>query len=1033
MNISYLLLCVLFFVSIYGEELASVARKATKTPKASKTPKALKASKDPKASKAPKAKVAKVPKGDKSTKVSVGNYKVPLSFEYDCDTTDPPPTTSLNLEPALLQYHEFVNEESNQGFTSIGITVANQETSECTPSIDGNGRRLLRGFRRTFVVYNLFAFCFGFCPDQALPDIPTANRQRFLQVSSDIDLLNDVVPYLEQFKLIFRQQLDLTVTQSTTNLEETRIIDCSQRENCNAGSNCCGTSDCTCSEISESLCRVNACDLPGCCESFNELCFSFPSCSCLSSQCSDRALCCDNNLFRNCNTFCSDSTSSPTPFPINFPTRSPTSTPTRLPTNVSTRSPTRIPTKSPTMFPTRSPTKFPTVLPSLSPTYAPTLLPSSSPTITFAPFQTPSTPPTITSEPSQNLSTSPTITQAPTLLPSSSPTVTFAPFQTPSTSPTITSEPSQNLSTSPTITQQPSMNPTETSCLFLCLDEITQDDCPNDFVSLKSCHIAAVDNLCITERPCEANEGTSQCGLAFYVYRKIPCPIDMPWRQVSNGFEYYVETLRMDWLSHGQRANQYNASLTSIHSQAEMNLMINMIQNISYTMYYVGGSRRGIAGDPWTDGTSSFWEWTDQTPWDFTLWAIGEPDGQSIDNNVRESVVVLQNSRMHDTFSTLNYPAVYRRRHNNPQIMELPQTLGFEHSCALQNKTNIYCWGRNVRGQLGDGSTTNRLIPTMINFGDGRTITQLVIGHDHTCAVLDNGVVKCWGRNSEGQLGDGSTLDRPTPTTINFGGGRTVTQLALGAFHSCALLDNGVVKCWGLNSYSQLGDNSYTNRLLPTEINVSDGRTVTQIALGNEHSCALLDNGVVKCWGRNHEGQLGDGSRVDRPTPTTINFGGGRTVTHLVLGAFHSCVVLDNNAVKCWGDNYHVQLGDGSTTDRLIPTTINVSDGRNITQLAIGAYHNFAILDDGVVKCWGLNREGQLGDGSTTDRHTPTTINFSGERTVTQLALGVYHSCAVLDDDVIKCWGYNNFGQLGDESFTNRQNASSVDSLLFYT
>ena len=699
-----------------------------------------------------------------STK-ETGNYKVPLVFEYDCDTTDPPPTTSQNFEPSLIRYHEYVNEESNQGFTAIAITVTNQETSGCTPRTDGNGRGLLRGFRRTYVVYNLFAFCFGFCPVQALPEIPTVNRRRFLQSDGNIDLLSDGVPYLDQFKLIFRQQLDLTVTQSTTNLEETRRIDCSQPENCFAGSSCCGTSDCSCSKVSESLCRINACDLPGCCESFNELCFAFPSCRCLSSQCSDRALCCDNNLFRNCNTFCSDSTSSPTPFPINFPTRSPTSTPTRLPTNVSTRSPTRIPTKSPTMFPTRSPTKFPTVLPSLSPTYAPTLLPSSSPTITFAPFQTPST------------------------------------------SPTITSEPSQNLSTSPTITQQPSMNPTETSCLFLCLDEITQDDCPNDFVSLKSCHIAAVDNLCITERPCEANEGTSQCGLAFYVYRKIPCPIDMPWRQVSNGFEYYVETLRMDWLSHGQRANQYNASLTSIHSQAEMNLVMNMIQNIRSTdIYYVGGSRQGIAGDPWTDGTSSYWEWTDKTPWNFTLWASDEPNGESNGNNMHESVVVLRNSEMRDTFSTLNYPAVYRRHHNYPQIMELPNTLGAYYTCALKNKKNVNCWGRNNVGQLGDGTTTSRSIPTSINVGNGRTVTQLALGWCHSCALLDGGDIKCWGRNVDGQLGDGTTTSRSLPTSVNVGNGRTVTQLARGGYHSCALLNGGNIMCWGRNTHGQLGD-----------------------------------------------------------------------------------------------------------------------------------------------------------------------------------------------------------------------------------
>ena len=306
----------------------------------------------------------------------------------------------------------------------------------------------------------------------------------------------------------------------------------------------------------------------------------------------------------------------------------------------------------------------------------------------------------------------------------------------------------------------------------------------------------------------------------------------------------------------------------SIHSQGEMSLMVNMIQNISSTdIYYVGGSRRGIAGDPWTDGSSSFWEWADKTQWKITLWASDEPTGQSIGNNIRESVVVLRNSRMRDTFPTLNYPAVYRRRNNYPQIMEL--ALSKHHSCALKNKNNVYCWGDNGWGQLGDGSTTDRLTPTTINVGNGRTVTQLALGWHQSCAVLNDGVVKCWGRNSNGELGDGSTTDRLTPTTINVGNGTTVTQLALGGYHSCAVLNDDVVKCWGSNLWGQLGDGPTTDRLTPTTINVGNGRTVTQLALGEYHSCAVLDDGVVKCWGNNFDGQLGDGSTNDHKNATS--------------------------------------------------------------------------------------------------------------------------------------------------------------------
>ena len=429
----------------------------------------------------------------------------------------------------------------------------------------------------------------------------------------------------------------------------------------------------------------------------------------------------------------------------------------------------------------------------------------------------------------------------------------------------------------------------------------------------------------------------------------------------------------MDWLSHGQRANQYNASLTSIHSQAEMNLMINMIQNISSTdIYYVGGSRQGIAGDPWTDGTSSFWKWTDKTPWDFTLWASDEPNGQSIGNNIQESVVVLRNSEMRDTFSTLNYPAVYRRHHNYPQIMELPNTLGAYYTCALKNKKNVNCWGRNNVGQLGDGTTTSRSIPTSINVGNGRTVTQLALGLHHSCAVLNGGDIKCWGWNNDGQLGDGTTTSRSLPTSINVGNGRTVTQLALGRYHSCAVLNGGDIKCWGNNSSGHLGDGTTTSRSIPTSINVGNGRTVTQLALGWCHSCALLDGGDIKCWGRNVDGQLGDGTTTSRSLPTSVNVGNGRTVTQLALGWYHSCALLDGGDIKCWGRNTHGQLGDGTTTSRSLPTSSNVGNGRTVTQLARGGYHSCALLNGGNIMCWGRNTHGQLGDGTTNDQRNAT-------------------------------------------------------------
>ncbi len=287
-----------------------------------------------------------------------GNYQVRLVFEYECDDAVPPKNED-KFETALIRYHEYVSEQQNQGLTGIGVSIVENQRSNCVPSRNrrnlGNNRSLLRGFRRTYVVYNLFAFCFGFCPTQALPYIPTSNR-RFLQ---GIDFLVDTIPFLDQFKLIFKEEVNLEVTKSTTKLEDTVRIDCARADLCyNNTGVCCGQNDCTCKTVSESLCRVNACDLAGgqCCENY-DFCPSLPSCTCLSQECNNRDLCCTGNDFTVCNSFCPSPTSLPSRSPTNFPTRSPT---TRSPTNFPTRSQTTVPSKQPTV--TSQPSSIPSSL-----------------------------------------------------------------------------------------------------------------------------------------------------------------------------------------------------------------------------------------------------------------------------------------------------------------------------------------------------------------------------------------------------------------------------------------------------------------------------------------------------------------------------------------------------------------------------------------------------------------------------------------------------------------------------------------------
>jgi alpha-tubulin suppressor-like RCC1 family protein len=282
-----------------------------------------------------------------------------------------------------------------------------------------------------------------------------------------------------------------------------------------------------------------------------------------------------------------------------------------------------------------------------------------------------------------------------------------------------------------------------------------------------------------------------------------------------------------------------------------------------------------------------------------------------------------------------------------------------------------------------------------INLGTGRTATAIAAGRHHNCALLDNASVKCWGYNYFGQLGINNTTNMGDNSgemavlpSINLGTGRTATAIAAGVYHSCALLDNASVKCWGYNLYGRLGidnattmgDNSSEMAVLPT-VNLGTGRTATAIAAGGRHSCALLDNASVKCWGYNEYGGLGinhgtnmgDNSGEMAVLPS-INLGTGRTATAIAAGFYHTCALLDNASVKCWGANQYGQLGIDSTDhmgnspgEMAYLTGVNLGTGRTATAIAAGEYHSCALLDNASFKCWGRNDYGQLGiDNATT-------------------------------------------------------------------
>lgn len=397
-------------------------------------------------------------------------------------------------------------------------------------------------------------------------------------------------------------------------------------------------------------------------------------------------------------------------------------------------------------------------------------------------------------------------------------------------------------------------------------------------------------------------------------------------------------------------------------------------------------------------------------------------------------------------------------------------TLGDEHTCVILDTNEVKCWGDGSYGSTGyddenyrGGDPGDMAALVAVNLGVGRTAKEIQAGFFHTCVVLDNDQVKCFGLNGSGQLGyndmneygasPGSMAALPA---VNLGTGRTAKSLALGRSFSCAILDTDDLKCWGENTNGKLGQEvSYNFGSVDSDVEdlgaVNLGGPALQIAVGVQHSCAVLVSGDLKCWGYNGSGQLGYDDTVSRGNSAgsmaslpTVLLGAGRTAKQVFLGSNHTCVILDNDQVKCWGANAGGQLGYDSTTAKGNTAGsmaglayVNLGAGRTAKSLALGFGQTCAILDNDQVKCWGNNSNGELGYDSTTNKGNTAGsmaalgyVNLGAGRTAKAIAAGALHTCAILDTNGVKCWGYNNFGNLGIDSTTNKGNTAGSMATL---
>jgi alpha-tubulin suppressor-like RCC1 family protein len=315
------------------------------------------------------------------------------------------------------------------------------------------------------------------------------------------------------------------------------------------------------------------------------------------------------------------------------------------------------------------------------------------------------------------------------------------------------------------------------------------------------------------------------------------------------------------------------------------------------------------------------------------------------------------------------------------------------HTCVVTASGGAKCWGDNSNGELGDGTTSPRLAPTNVS-GLTSGVRAISGGLTHTCALTTAGGVKCWGANDGGQLGDGTTTQRLTPVDVS-GLTAGVAAIATGNNMSCALTSAGGVKCWGTNDFGQLGDGTTARRLTPVDVSgLTSGAAA--IANVNQTACALTTAGGMKCWGFNFNGEVGDGTTIARSTPVDVS-GLTSGVAAIAAGFQHTCALTTAGGMKCWGLNIDGQLGDGTRIAR--PTPVDVLGlSAGVAAIAPGYDHSCALTSAGGVKCWGLNEHGQVGDGTTTGRLTPVDVSGSFYRPECPTLIAAPHTSFTLAD-----------------------------------
>ena len=339
-------------------------------------------------------------------------------------------------------------------------------------------------------------------------------------------------------------------------------------------------------------------------------------------------------------------------------------------------------------------------------------------------------------------------------------------------------------------------------------------------------------------------------------------------------------------------------------------------------------------------------------------------------------------------------------------------------SCGVTAAGPAYCWGWNGEGQGGDGSTgLNRSGPVPV--AGGYRWSSITVGQQHTCGITTDALAYCWGSNLTGQIGDGSSIyaQHLVPTRVDSDLTWAVIS-AGGAGHTCAITTEGDAYCWGRNYEGQLGDGTTTNRPVPAA--VLGAYEWQAISAGNSHTCAVTTTGRGFCWGVNASGQFGDGTTTDSTTPVQV--AGGIFWKSLTAGTNHTCGVTADGSAYCWGSNQSGQIGVGSTGG-VMATPAAVNGGRRWGAISAGPSETCGVTLDGSGQCWGANPSGGLGNGSWNASAEPATVATTNSRS--SLTVGSGHACGRTVNGYGYCWGLNDVGQVGDGASGTSNNRST--------